>query len=127
MLDAHWVSFIERYRAERTDALRDAIRHIDADGGAPERLGPHEPTRAVPAPSPTARLTGPRFRGASGRGSRGWLFAAGLAGAGALVGLLVLKPWDGTRAVGVPDQPVRFLEVERCSSRSGLHPVVRSP
>ncbi|MFJ2703588.1 protein kinase [Streptomyces sp. NPDC087428] len=119
VLDVRWTAAIERHRAERTDALRDALRHVGAAGPAvpTRRTGPDEPTQAVAGPAGTARLPGPAPTAASGRGRRVWLIASVLAAVAASAGtLLVLSPWDGSGdgdAAGAPDQPVRFLEVER--------------
>lgn len=122
VLDARWTAAIERHRAERTDALRDALRHVGTTGptARSRRTEADEPTQAVAEPAGTAHLPGPPATAASGRSRRVRLTVSGLAAAGVLAGtLLVLSPWDGsgdgggTSAAGAPDRPVRFLEVER--------------
>ncbi|MCR8942027.1 protein kinase [Streptomyces sp. OUCMDZ-4982] len=119
LLGARWTDAVERHRAERTDALRHAIRRVDASAelpATPERAGPDEPTRPVGSPPATARLAAPTDPGAAPGGSRRWWFVAASAGAALLVaGVLVWQPWGGgggTGAAGAPDAPVRFLEVE---------------
>ncbi|MFE6186111.1 protein kinase [Streptomyces sp. NPDC056465] len=114
VLDARWTASIERHRAERTDALRAAIRDIGDDDGstsAGRRAGPDEPTRVVAVP-PTARLAGPRTGGRR-PGRQWWTLAAGAVAVGVLVTVLVLRPWAGGDAAraGVPDEPVRILPV----------------
>ncbi|MCX4451141.1 serine/threonine-protein kinase [Streptomyces sp. NBC_01789] len=129
VLDARWTAAIERHRAERTDALRAAMRHVGATGPSSRsgRSGPDEPTQAVAGAAGTVRLPGPPPTAASGRGRRVWWAVGGVVAAGALAGtLLVLSPWDGAGdggakgGAGAPDQPVRFLEVER--EQSGACP-----
>ncbi|MBT3100548.1 MULTISPECIES: serine/threonine-protein kinase [Streptomyces] len=119
LLGARWTDAVERHRAERTDALRHAIRRVDASAelpATPERAGPDEPTRPVGSPPATARLAAPADPGAAPGGSRRWWSVAASAGAALLVaGVLVWQPWGGgggTGAAGAPDAPVRFLEVE---------------
>lgn len=114
VLDARWTASIERHRAERTDALRVAIRHVDDTGetaSAGRRARPDEATRAVGV-RPTAYLAEPRT-GSPRPGRRWWTLAAGAVVVGASVAVLVLRPWEGGGAAraGVPDQPVRILEV----------------
>lgn len=122
VLDARWTEAIERHRAERTDALRAALRQVGATGPAspPGRGGPDEPTQAVAGAAGTVRLPGPPPTAASGRGRRVRPAVGGLVAVGALTAtLLVLSPWDGSGdgdakgSAGAPDRPVRFLEVER--------------
>ncbi|MEU3975807.1 serine/threonine-protein kinase [Streptomyces bacillaris] len=127
LLDARWTDAVERHRAERTDALRHAIRRVDASAelpAAPDRAGPDEPTRPVGSPPATARLAAPTDHGAAPGGSRRWWSVAASAGAALLVaGVLVWQPWGGgggTGAAGAPDAPVRFLEVE--SEQPGVCP-----
>ncbi|WP_406447396.1 protein kinase [Streptomyces sp. NBC_00876] len=131
VLESRWTTSIERHRAERTDALHAAIRHLDEAGRAApgsRRTGPHEPTQAVGSPPATSRLNGTPAAGtpatgARWRGMRRWPLAAGLAAAVALVGVLAVRPWDasdGAAAAGVPDEPVRFLEVQ--SEQPGVCP-----
>ncbi|MFD6645172.1 serine/threonine-protein kinase [Streptomyces bacillaris] len=119
LLGARWTDAVERHRAERTDALRHAIRRVDASAelpATPERAGPDEPTRPVGSPPATARLAAPADPGAAPGGSRRRWSVAASAGAALLVaGVLVWQPWGGgggTGAAGAPDAPVRFLEVE---------------
>ncbi|WDG27361.1 protein kinase [Streptomyces sp. CA-278952] len=120
LLDSRWTDAVERHRAERTDALRHAIRRVDASAElstARHRAGPDEPTRPVGSPPATARLTGkPDVEAPSEVPRRRRRSLAALAVAGLLVaGVLLWQPWDGkggAEAAGVPDEPVRFLEVE---------------
>ncbi|WP_164837618.1 serine/threonine-protein kinase [Streptomyces sp. B27] len=68
LLDARWTDAVERHRAERTDALRHAIRRVDASAelpATPDRAGPDEPTRPVGSPPATARLAAPTDHGAA--------------------------------------------------------------
>ncbi|MFF9634292.1 protein kinase [Streptomyces bacillaris] len=127
LLDARWTDAVERHRAERTDALRHAIRRVDASAelpATPDRAGPDEPTRPVGSPPATARLAAPTDHGAAPGGSRRWWSVAASAAAALLVaGVLVWQPWGGgggTGAAGAPDAPVRFLEVE--SEQPGVCP-----
>ncbi|XXZ51102.1 protein kinase [Streptomyces cavourensis] len=127
LLDARWTDAVERHRAERTDALRHAIRRVDASAelpATPDRAGPDEPTRPVGSPPATARLAAPTDHGAAPGGSRRWWSVAASAGAALLVaGVLIWQPWGGggsTGAAGAPDAPVRFLEVE--SEQPGVCP-----
>ncbi|WP_329237868.1 protein kinase [Streptomyces sp. NBC_01460] len=114
VLDTRWTASIERHRAERTDALRVAIRDVDDTGesvSARRRAGPDEPTRAFGV-HPTAHLAEPRTR-LPRPGRRWWTLAAGAVVVGASVVVFVLRPWEGGDAAraGAPDQPVRILEV----------------
>ncbi|MFB8126325.1 protein kinase [Streptomyces bacillaris] len=127
LLGARWTDAVERHRAERTDALRHAIRRVDASAelpATPDRAGPDEPTRPVGSPPATARLATPTDHGAAPGGSRRWWSVAASAGAALLVaGVLIWQPWGGgggTGAAGAPDAPVRFLEVE--SEQPGVCP-----
>ncbi|MGW0781183.1 protein kinase domain-containing protein [Streptomyces sp. NPDC002913] len=127
VLDAVWTDSIERHRAERTDALRAAISHIDDGPASPGAAGsgPQEQTGPVARPDATTRLTG-----SLGGGAPWWSRQLTVLG-GALVvvavvavltGLLVLRPWEdsGAAGAGSPDLPVRILEVE--SEQLGVCP-----
>ncbi|MEW1611004.1 protein kinase [Streptomyces sp. NPDC088744] len=127
VLDSRWTDAIERHRAERTDALRHAIRRVEGPGNppaAPGRAGPHEPTRPIGPPPATAHFAGPPEIAAPPGIPRRRRLLAALAAAGLLAtGVLLWQPWDGVggaRAAGTPDEPVRFLEV--ASERPGACP-----
>ncbi|MFC9268428.1 protein kinase [Streptomyces zhihengii] len=107
-----WARAVERHRARRIEALEAADR----------RFGPDAPTSRVPAPPATSRLDAPggdapdRPAARSARSAR----PARVAGAGVLAvavltaSLFVWRPWeDAGSPAGVPDGPVRFLEVAR--------------
>lgn len=117
LLDARWTDAIERHRAERTEALRHAIRRVDASAelpAAPESAGEDEPTRPVGSPPATARLPGPPESRAASGGPRRWALAASAVAALLVAGALIWQPWSRADATaGAPDTPVRFLEVER--------------
>jgi hypothetical protein len=119
-LDPAWVEAIERHRERRTRAVEEARRRVD----------PEAATGAVSAPRPTARLAMPGSTAPAGlsygRARLWWAAVGGAVLAMVLAVVLVVRPWEseGTPAAGVPDQPVRILEVESesqgiCGAASG--------
>lgn len=98
-LNPSWIEAIEGHRERRNRAVEDARRRVQPDAV----------TDAVPPPRPTSHLAAP----APVRRTRLWWAGGGtvLAVAGLAV-LLVVRPWESERAAGVPDEPVRILEVE---------------
>ncbi|GGW44034.1 serine/threonine protein kinase [Streptomyces xantholiticus] len=101
-LSGAWIETIERYRERRVRAVEAARRRIDPDAA----------TTAVPAPGRTSRLRSPLP--AAPRRRLWWATGAAVAVV-ALAVVLVVRPWDAgaeNAAAGVPDEPVRILEVE---------------
>ncbi|TXS56468.1 serine/threonine-protein kinase [Streptomyces sp. t39] len=112
-----WAEAVERHRARRIEALEAAGR----------RFGPDATTSRVPAPPATSRLDGPADgapgAGGAGAGGRGGPRSArngrlpravgALAVTVLAASVLVWRPWEGEtrQEAGVPDTPVRFLEV----------------
>ncbi|MGW7360263.1 protein kinase domain-containing protein [Streptomyces sp. NPDC054802] len=117
-LDPRWTEAIDRYRARRDEALEVARRRVDPDAG----------TAPVPTPSRTTRWAAPPGP-AGGTGSRRRTVGAAVAAAAVVVLAVVLavRPWESSeenKDASVPDEPVRFLEVEReyqgiCPGASG--------
>ncbi|MFI9585034.1 protein kinase [Streptomyces sp. NPDC052236] len=119
-LDPAWIEAIERHRERRIRAVEEARRRVD----------PEAVTGAVSAPRPTARLATAGSTAPAGlpygRTRLWWAAIGGAVLAATLAGVLVVRPWEseGTRAAGVPDEPVRLLEVEsesqgKCGTDSG--------
>ncbi|MEU0392786.1 protein kinase [Streptomyces sp. NPDC006208] len=125
-LSGAWVEAIERHRDQRVRAVEDARRRIDPDAA----------TAGVPLPRPTGRLDAPTAAPAPRVRRTRLTWTAG-AGAVVLVGLAVLlavRPWEGggKAAAGLPDEPVRILEVESespgvCPTDSPDLPLTQSP
>lgn len=119
-LDPAWIEAIEQHRERRIHAVEEARRRVD----------PEAVTGVVPSPRPTVRLATPGSTAPAGlpygRARLWWAAAGGAVLAATLAVVLVVRPWesDGARAAGVPDVPVRILEVEseskgKCGTDSG--------
>ncbi|MER6613278.1 serine/threonine protein kinase [Streptomyces xantholiticus] len=101
-LSGAWIEAIERYREGRVRAVEAARRRIDPDAA----------TAAVPAPGRTSRLRSPS---PAAPRTRLWWATGAAAAVVALAVVLVVRPWEagaGNATAGVPDEPVRILEVE---------------